>query len=343
MEIKEIADKEIWENFLADCEEKTFMHSWNRGEFHEAMGERVWRFGVYDGGELVAVALVAKVVARRGTFLMIEHGPVAKRKEQSEKRKLLEALLGKLKEIAKQESASFIRVSPIWQRNEENQSIFRELGFRQAPMYAATESSWKLDITLSEDELLAGMRKTTRYLIRQALKNDDVEVVQTTRREDLEVFAQLQKEVSARQQFVPFSKKYTESEFDAFAKDNAALLFLGRYKGEVAAAALVIFWSGIGFYHQAGSLGKYTKFSIPYLLQWEAILEAKRRGCKLYDFWGYVDPKKYPKHPWAGPTLFKMGFGGRPYEYVKTQDYPLSWKYWPTAVFEIIRAKRRGL
>jgi lipid II:glycine glycyltransferase (peptidoglycan interpeptide bridge formation enzyme) len=78
-------------------------------------------------------------------------------------------------------------------------------------------------------------------------------------------------------------------------------------------------------------------------LQWEAIKEAKKRGCVLYDFWGYVDPKKEPNHPWAGPTLFKMGFGGNAHEYVKTQDLPLSWKYLPTAFFEKVRKIRRHL
>ena len=63
----------------------------------------------------------------------------------------------------------------------------------------------------------------------------------------------------------------------------------------------------------------------------------------LYDFWGYVDPKKEPSHPWAGPTLFKMGFGGEAHEYVKTQDLPLSWKYLPTALFEKVRKIRRHL
>ena len=53
----------------------------------------------------------------------------------------------------------------------------------------------------------------------------------------------------------------------------------------------------------------------------EAIKEAKKRGCKVYDFWGFTDPEKFPKHPWAGPTLFKMGFGGHKEEYVKTQDW----------------------
>src|SRR3989344_2560542 len=339
MQIREITDKHIWEDFLQQCEEKTFFQSWNWGEFHEKMGRKIWRFGFYNQNELVGVALVVKVKARRGTFLAVEHGPTAKNPQSQ----ILQTLLDKLKEVAKEEDASFIRISPTWKKNEENEKVFRDLGFRPSPTYAAAESSWKLDITPREEEILAHMRKTTRYLIRQVMKNQNVEITRSEKKEDLEIFDILTREIGKRQQFVPFSRKYSESEFDAFSKDNAVSLFFGKYKGEVVAAALIVFWSGIGFYHQAASRGEYAKLSIPYLLQWEAIREAKKRGCVLYDFWGYVDPKKYPNHPWAGPTLFKMGFGGKAYEYVKTQDYPLSWKYWPIAIFELLRKKRRRL
>jgi lipid II:glycine glycyltransferase (peptidoglycan interpeptide bridge formation enzyme) len=77
-------------------------------------------------------------------------------------------------------------------------------------------------------------------------------------------------------------------------------------------------------------------------LQWEAIKEAKSRGCKIYDFWGYTDPKKYPKHPWAGPTLFKMGFGGYNKEYMKAQDLPLCKRYRLIYFFEKLRKIKRG-
>jgi lipid II:glycine glycyltransferase (peptidoglycan interpeptide bridge formation enzyme) len=78
-------------------------------------------------------------------------------------------------------------------------------------------------------------------------------------------------------------------------------------------------------------------------LQWEAIKEAERRGCKVYDFWGFTDPEMFPKHPWAGPTLFKMGFGGYKKKYVKTQDFILSKKYWLNYIIESIRKKKRNL
>lgn len=343
MEIREITEKHIWEEFLSQCQTKTFLQSWSWGEFSRALREKVWRFGIYEKAELIAVALVEKKVARRGTFLLVPHGPVTVYSIQYSVSSILRTLVGRLKEIAKEEKASFIRVNSLWERNEENKTVFRNLGFRQAPIQTHSESSWKLDITLPEDELLANMRKTTRYLIRQTLKNADLVINRSTDIAHVKLFSQLHEEVSKRQHFVPFSIEYLEKEFQTFLKDEQVLLFFAKYRGEIVAASFIIFWSGIGFYHHAVSLPQFTKLSAPYRLQWEAIREARERGCKLYDFWGFIDPKKQPSHPWAGSTLFKMGFGGKASEYVKTQDLPLGWGYWPTAIFETARRVRRHL
>jgi len=335
MEVKEITDKNIWEKFLLEHESKTFLQSWNWGEFQERMGNKTWRLGIFENGRLIGLALAVKIIAKRGTFLLIQHGPAGKG---------LEGLLKELKKIAKEERAIFIRVAPLLKRNEENKKIFQNLGFKEAPMHAnAYEATWKLDLAPSEEELLMGMRKTTRYLIRQGLKNQEINIVRSDNPEDVGIYDKLNKEVAGYQRFVPFSLQYVENEFEVFLKDGQAQLFFGKYRGEVVASALVIFWSGVGFYHQAALLPQYHKIPVSYLLQWEAIREAKNRGCKLYDFWGFVNPQKYPKHPWAGPTLFKMGFGGKQFEYVKTQDLPLSGKYWLTYFFEKLRKIKRGL
>lgn len=340
---REINDKTIWEGFSLGCAEKTFLHSWNWGEFQSQLGSKIWRFGVFGEAGLLAVALMIKIKSKRGTFLLVPHGPIIKSQIPNSKFQILDILSKKLKEIATSEDCSFIRINPIWERTKENNKVFKDLGFRNAPLQTHPEASWKLDITLSEHQLLANMRKTTRYLIRQATKNHDIQIEQSTNFSDIKIFSNMHEKVSKRQHFVPFSLNYLRNEFSVFQKDNQVVLFLGKYRGELAAASFVLYWSDVVFYHHAVSLSEYAKFSIPYLLQWEAIKEAKRRGCKLYDFWGYVDPKTHPKHPWAGPTLFKMGFGGRAHEYVKTQDLPLCRKYWLTYIFEKIRKIRRGL
>ena len=342
MEINEVKNKKEWEDFLLKCREKTFLQSWNWGEFQKARGNKIWRLGVFDGENLLAVALASKITAKRGTFLLIQHGPVLKTEDK--KKEILKIFLEKLKKIGSSEKVSFIRMNPLWERNQENQEILKELGAKEAPIHAnAYEATLKLDLNPSEEELLMRLRKTTRYLIRHTLKNQDVKIEKSEKLDDIKPYQELTAEVAKRQGFVPFSFEYTKKEFEFFSKDGRALWFFGKYKGELAAAALIIFWSGIGFYHQAASAAKYAKLSIPYLLLWEAIKEAKKRGCSLYDFWGFVDPKKHPRHPWAGPTLFKMGFGGRAFEYLKTQDFPLSKKYWLIYGFEKVRSIKRGL
>jgi len=344
MNIKEIQNKDIWEDFLLGCEDRTFLSSWNWGEFNRMMGNKIWRLGVFDRNELVGLALVSKIMAKRGIFLLIQHSSVIIKHATDGKKQILGLLLEALKKIAKKENCSFIRINPLWESNQENQDILKSFGFREAPMHANSyEAAWKLDITPPEDELLMGLRKTTRYLVRQTLKNQDITVEKSKELDGLKIYQQLNEEVAKRQRFVPFSSEFIKNEFEVFLKDNQVLWFFGKYKDEVVAGALVVFWSGIGFYHQAASTAKYAKFSLPYLLSWEAIKEAKQRGCTLFDFWGYVDPKENPKHPWAGPTLFKMGFGGKAHFYLKTQDLPLSKKYWLTFIFEKLRRIKRGL
>jgi hypothetical protein len=54
-------------------------------------------------------------------------------------------------------------------------------------MHVHPEFTWELDITPDEEELLLNMRKTTRYLIRQGLKNNDIEIEKSTDVKDLKI------------------------------------------------------------------------------------------------------------------------------------------------------------
>lgn len=326
MNIQEITSKEIWEGFLFGCEEKTFLSSWGWGEFQKKEGNKIWRLGAYNNNELLEVALAVKIKAKRGSFLFI---PQLVSKDHGLH------LVNKLKEIAISENLGFIRISPIWERNEKNIEAFRKLGFKEAPIHMHPELTWELDISSDEETILKNMRKTTRYLIRQAEKNEDVKIVKS---KDLEKFMEVYKETVDRHNFVPFSLNYLKNQFESFS--NEITLFLGEYKGEVVSSAIIVYWQGTGFYHHGASTTQ--KVPVSYLLQWEAIKEAKRRGCNNYNFWG-IAPDMNKKHPWYGLTLFKMGFGGQRKEYVKTQDLPLSWSYNFTRLFESLRKIKRRL
>lgn len=346
MEIKEITEKKIWQDFLNNCQEKTFLQSWNWGEFQLLMNNKIWRFGIYEKGHLISIVLIVKNIAKRGTFLLIPHGPIIidnKLNNFEFKKNILDVLLKKIKIISKQENASFIRIAPIWKRIKENEKIFNDYKFIKSSMLIHLEATWQLDITPNEENLFKNMRKTTRYLIKKAQENKDIEIIKSDDLNDVKIFSQLHNSVSLRQKFIPFSLKFLENEFLSFNQDSDALIFKAKYQGKIVGSCFVVFDSNKAYYHHSALLSEFSKIPVVYLLIWEAIKEAKNRGCVIFDFWGFIDPKIQPNHPWAGPTLFKMGFGGQNNDFVESKDLPISFKYWFTYIFEKIRKLKRGL
>lgn len=344
MEIRKIQNKEAWEDFASRIEEKTFLQAWNWGEFNQKMGHKIWRLGIFENSDLSGAALVLKIQAKRGTFLFIPHGPVCLL--PNNKQLILKELLSFLKKLAEKEKASFVRIAPIWERNEENEKIFKNLGFRPAPIHMHPELSWQLNINQPEKELLMAMRKTTRYLIKKAEEDNKISIRQTSDVKDLETFNKIYGQTAKRHGFAAFSPKYIEKQFETFLPDNQVRLFLGEYENKPLVASIAVFWQGISFYHHGASLP--SKAPVSYLVQWEIIKEAKKRGCQRHNFWGITDtsslsPQEAKKHPWQGLTLFKKGFGGKEKPYVKTQDYIISQKYWLNFLIETIRKKTRGL
>lgn len=336
MIIKEVVSKEVWEGFLLNCKEKTFLDSWNWGVFQDKQEDKIWRFGIYEGKELAGLALVVKIIAKRGVFLFVPHGPVAK---EEYKIQVMEILAEKLKNLAKLEKAAFVRIAPIWESTEENRIIFKNLGFKDAPIHIHPELTWELDITPPEDQILANMRKTTRYLIKKAEKDKDIEIAKSNDLKDLDVFFNVLKKTADRHNFVPFSLNYLIEQFSCFNPDGQIFLWLGKYRGEVVSSAVAIYWQGTGFYHHGASIEHNSnKTPVTYLQQWEMIKEAKLRNCSRYNFWGISNRSN---HPWSGLTLFKKGFGGKEKEYVRTQDIPLSAMYYPTFIFESLRKIKR--
>ena len=330
---QEIKIEKTWDEFVVSQPSHTFLHSWAWGEFNVAMGDKIWRLGAYNGATIEAVALMIKVHAKRGDFLFIPHGPIGNRE-------VLPVLVNKAKELAKREKVNFIRISPLLADTKENRKLFRDLGFRPAPIHMHAETTWTLDLAPAEDELLMGMRKTTRNLIRRAMK-EGVEIKTGTSDEDVKIFYDLYKETVKKHNFTPFSLEYLRSQIQTFATRDAVKVFTAWHQNESLAAAIVVFYGASAFYHHGASI--QSKVPAAYLLQWEAIREAKRCGHKFYNFWGIIKEDAPASHPWQGIALFKKGFGGFQTDYLHAQDFPLSWKYWPSSIFETIRRRRRGL
>jgi len=98
MKVIDIQNKDIWENFFLDYKDKTFLQSWNWGEFNLEMGNKIWRLGILNEEKLIGLALISKIKAKRGTFLLMQHGPTI---HPLFKKEALSFLLKKLKVIGK--------------------------------------------------------------------------------------------------------------------------------------------------------------------------------------------------------------------------------------------------
>ena len=113
-------------------------------------------------------------------------------------------------------------------------------------------------------------------------------------------FNQLHDTTAERHNFHRFSNKYITEEFTTFAKNKEAVVFNAYLSdGQLDSSAIIIYYGQMAVYRHGASLNLNNKIPTSYLIQWEAIKEAKKRGCVTYDFWGQIDPFKYPKHPYA--------------------------------------------
>lgn len=318
----------------------TFLQSLEWGNFQEKLGFPVIRLGVFKNQALKAIAQVIKIKAKRGNFLFVPHGPIIKDNDKNQIKLLIKKLTEYLINIAKAENFDFLRIAPILENTLAYKKIFQDLGYKTAPIYLHAETTWVLSLDKTEEEILSQMRKTTRYLIRKAQKQGIV-IEKRIDKKAIKDFYDLYLETAKREKFTPFSYDYIQKEFEAFQKTGSCLFFFAKVDLQYLASSLIIFNKNCAFYHQGASI--HTKFPSSYLLQWEAIKEAKKRGCQYYNFWGIYDEvsKRTPKS-WQGLTLFKTGFGGQTIRYLPTQDFIISPKYYFTYLWERFLWWKRG-
>ena len=312
--IKQINDKNMWEEFILSKNEANFLQSWSWGDFHKALNKQIFRTGFFENNKLIGVMLSVIEPARRGKYLTVPGGPII----DWQKKDCTDAFVNEITRIAKENNCVFIRVRPQLKSDDFSINLFKNLGFITAPMHLHAELTSQLNIAKNEEELLMQMRKRTRYEIKKAIK-EEIEISTSTDEKDIRKFYDLQIETAKRQKFIPFSYKFLHEQFKVFAENGNALLYKAEFKNKLLAQAFVIFYGKEAVYHYGASADEGRHFPGAYLIQWEAIKEAKKRGMTRYNFWG-VAPIEKSDHRFAGLSLFKRGFGGEDFEYLHAQD-----------------------
>ncbi|NCN82559.1 MAG: peptidoglycan bridge formation glycyltransferase FemA/FemB family protein [Candidatus Pacebacteria bacterium] len=335
--VQEVIDKEIWENWIADRPEANFLQSWHWGVFQERLGNKIIRLGLYRNGSLTGVALGIFERARRGSYCSFPGGPVLDWDEP----RAVAAMFSEIKTIVRQQHCSFIRFRPQLVDDEIARAEVARLGTLKAAMHVTADRTIEIDITQSEEQLLAGMRKNTRSAIRKT-EGEGIRTEVSRDPKDIQNFYEQQRLVAERHHFVPFSYKFLFEQFQIFAQENQAFL-VSAYQGtQLLATAFVLTYHKQAVYHYGISTPENGKLPGAYAVQWRVIAEAQQAGCTSYNLWG-VAPPGMDAHRFAGVSLFKRGFGGREVQYLEAQDIPLTQWYWMTRAFELFRKWRRHL
>jgi lipid II:glycine glycyltransferase (peptidoglycan interpeptide bridge formation enzyme) len=161
-----------------------------------------------------------------------------------------------------------------------------------------------IDITLSNDELLSQMKSKTRYNMRLAKKRG-VEIITTREKKYIDIFCDLVEQTAKRKNVSFHNRQHYYMMFQNI-EEEAMQLYVAKYKDEIIATNIISFYNGTATYLHGATSDKYRNVMAPFLLQWQAILDAKQKGCKWYDFGGvFSDTEDDGKR---GITRFKKSF-----------------------------------
>jgi len=171
-----------------------------------------------------------------------------------------------------------------------------------------------VDISGSEEEILARMKQKTRYNVRLAEKKG----VTVRVWDDIESFHKMMLVTGGRDGFGIHSLEYYKRAYELLHPKGMCEILVAEYEGKPL-AALFVARNGYCAYYLYGASTDEERNRMPtYLLQWEAMKWARAHGCEKYDLWGVPDEDEATLEAdfetrrdglW-GVYRFKRGFGG---------------------------------
>lgn len=316
MIVRRITDRAEWDT-LAEKSETfastgSFLHSWTWGAFQEWCGRSVLRFSVQEGDADVALAQCIRMQGpMHQWYWYCPRGPRALA-PSLHRTEIVDALMHTL------HAGSFFH-GPLFVRFDPEEEWPHPSSFA-GPMVQPWATR-VLDLTLSPDALLAGMKQKTRYNIRLAEKSG-VTVARSRDSAALERFLSLLRETSARQQIRPHPDAYYRIMRDVHGDEKNFWIYEATVENALLASGLFVrFGKTTTYLHGASSSAEREKMA-PYRLHWQAIMDAQSEGAMRYDFFGVAATKEQQER-WKGITRFKDGFGGTRLEFARTREIPL--------------------
>ncbi len=350
-------------------------HLLQTGEWAQVKAQYGWKpmplVWESDGRPAAAVMMLQRAIPlagfhRKMCLLYAPKGPLLDWNDNALRREVLDDL----QHLARQQGAIFLKIdpdvrlasglpgSPQETLDPVGQGVRAEFEAR-GWIFSSDQIQFRntvlLDLTPSEEELLARMKQKTRYNIRLA-ERKGVSIRQGTQA-DFPLLYRLYAETSLRDGFVIREEGYYRAVWGKFLRsietgagqaEGPGCVPLIAEVGNQSVAALFLFWFAGRAYYLYGMSSTAHREKMPnHLLQWEAIRLAKRLGCQVYDLWGAPDKFETSDRLW-GVFRFKEGLGGEVVRTLGAWDYvPVRWLYRlymqaVPALLEVLRARGRA-
>ncbi|RJQ27457.1 peptidoglycan bridge formation glycyltransferase FemA/FemB family protein [Candidatus Parcubacteria bacterium] len=257
-------------------------------------------------------------------------------------------ILDEIQRIGKEEKCIFIQLEPNIIKFKVQSSKFKvdeRLRVAFHPLF--TKYTFVLDLTRSEEELLAQMQSKTRYNVRLAQKKG-VFIEKDNSKEAFNNYLNLTQETTTRQRFYAHTPDYhkllweticlnpnpnsspktkgAKEEIEKIDKNRLAYHLLNaKHKADNGSIHTLVSWVLFTFqdtlyYPYGASSSKFKEVMASNLIAWEAIKLGKRLGLKKFDMWGAMGPEPDTRDPWYGFHRFKQGYGGELTEFIGSYD-----------------------
>ncbi len=324
------SQKGKWNEFVAsNANDGGLLQSWEWGNFQEDLGKKIWRLGVVnEQNNLLATCIAFKDGLSLGQkTIEVYRGPILIKDEKNDIKDTLKLLLDELSKIAKKEKAIVLRIDFGLNRSDDgivDNAFLGKLNLNRSNRDIQPRSTLVVDLSASKEDILSKMKSKHRYNINLATRKGVKVFVGTGK--DFDSFWTLLKTTSRRDGFAIHGRDYYKKLLDYF--NGVVKMYLAEYNGKVIAGSLVGCFGQTCVYMHGASDNEFRNVMAPYLLQWNAIVDAKNSGLKFYDLGGVesVDEKSSSQKKWGGITRFKKGFcpNNKTVEFIGLYEMPVN-------------------
>jgi lipid II:glycine glycyltransferase (peptidoglycan interpeptide bridge formation enzyme) len=328
--IETVADRNQWNNALRDMPYAHVLQTWEWGVFKQATtGWIPSRYMFKNDGGIQAMASILTRKIGPLSVMYIPKGPALRYEDSA----LLSTVFNHIEAIAKKRRVIWLKIDPdviiaTGAPGEKDESpspigvtvinLLEQRGWRFSGDQVQFRNTVALDLTQSEDDLLAAMSQNTRRKVRTATKKDVT--VRAATEADLPTLYHLYKVTGDRDDFLTRPADYYERAWRDFMQAGLAHALIAEFDGEPI-AHVVLFHFGKKCWYFYGASSNEERNRMPnYLLQWEAIKWAKAHGYAVYDMWGAPDEFVETDSMW-GVYEFKRGFRGTVTRHIGAWDY----------------------